>query len=357
MLSQMGNCLKSNNQGKKDEIVICVVGLDEAGKTTAIKVIKGDNNIKDVTPTVGFEPYEFNHNSRNVLLYDLGGSARVRDIWKHYLAESYGFIFVVDCSNRSRVFECSKVFSSFVENDKVSAKPILILGNKQDMPNALDESEIVQFLNVEDLVNKYQIPCRIETCQASLGTGNKLDDSIKFGFEWLLKYIVLKYDELKTRVDYDVKMQKNKESKIKLEKQEKIKQSREADRYSNYDQDDMDKNTGSPWKPLSELKLKDMKSKSISSEASSKLSSYEKQLLEDMKRDPSPQGRGLSTIDEEKQKLKNKFLKSNKLVPLDDRSDFDNKPIRPDHAKSWAVTEYSSSLKPIGLDRPRRFDD
>ena len=35
------------------------------------------------------------------------------------------------------------------------------MGNKQDMPNALDESEIVQFLNVEDLVNKYQIPCRI----------------------------------------------------------------------------------------------------------------------------------------------------------------------------------------------------
>ena len=29
------------------------------------------------------------------------------------------------------------------------------------MPNALDESEIVQFLNVEELVNKYQIPCRI----------------------------------------------------------------------------------------------------------------------------------------------------------------------------------------------------
>jgi hypothetical protein len=46
----------------------------------------------------------------------------------------------------------------------------------------------------------------------------------------LLKYIVLKYDELKTRVDYDVKMQRNKESKIKLEKQEKIKQSRETDR-------------------------------------------------------------------------------------------------------------------------------
>ena len=35
------------------------------------------------------------------------------------------------------------------------------LGNKQDLPNALDESEIVQHLNVEELVNKNHIPCRI----------------------------------------------------------------------------------------------------------------------------------------------------------------------------------------------------
>lgn len=106
------------------------------------------------------------------------------------------------------------------------------------------------------------------------------------------------------------------------------------------------------------LKLKDSKSKSISSETSSKLSSYEKQLLEDMKRDSSPQGRGLTTIDEEKSKLKNKFLKSNKLVPFDDRSDFDNKPIRStEHGKSWAITDYSSSFKSSGIDRPRRFED
>jgi hypothetical protein len=120
------------------------------------------------------------------------------------------------------------------------------------LPNALDESEIVQFLNVEELVNKYQIPCRIvislkknyksykkkdwfsnsrkEICQASLGTGNKLDESIKSGFDWLLKYIIFKYDELKTRIDYDVQLQKNRESKIKQEKQEKIKHSREADK-------------------------------------------------------------------------------------------------------------------------------
>jgi hypothetical protein len=35
------------------------------------------------------------------------------------------------------------------------------LANKQDQPNSLDESEIVQHLNVEELVNRFQIPCRI----------------------------------------------------------------------------------------------------------------------------------------------------------------------------------------------------
>ena len=44
-------------------------------------------------------------------------------------------------------------------------------------------------------------------------------------------------------------------------------------------------------------------------------------------------------------------MRSNKLVPLDDRSDFDNKPIRSSDSKSWAITDYSSS------NRPRRFED
>ncbi len=60
-------------------------------------------------------------------LYDLGGGHRVRDIWKHYLSESFGFIFVIDASNRNRITECRNVFASFVENDKVAGKPILML--------------------------------------------------------------------------------------------------------------------------------------------------------------------------------------------------------------------------------------
>ena len=79
-----------------------------------------------MTPTVGFEPHDLVYNGVNLTINDLGGSARFRDVWKHYLAESYGYIFVIDSCNRNRVFECNKVFSNLLENDKVHNKPILM---------------------------------------------------------------------------------------------------------------------------------------------------------------------------------------------------------------------------------------
>ena len=103
------------------------------------------------------------------------------------------------------------------------------LANKQEIPNAMDESEIVQYLNVEELVNKFEIPCRIETCTAINGVGGKIDESLKAGFDWLLRYIVSKKEEIKTRVDYDIGLQRGMESRMKSEKFEKIRQRREME--------------------------------------------------------------------------------------------------------------------------------
>ena len=75
---------------------------------------------------MGFEPYEFGYRGESVVLFDLGGGARVRDIWKHYFSESYGFVFVIDCSSRSRIHECSGAFDALIENERVAGKPILM---------------------------------------------------------------------------------------------------------------------------------------------------------------------------------------------------------------------------------------
>ena len=77
-------------------------------------------------PTVGYEPHDIKYESRGITLYDLGGGARVRDIWRHYVAESYGFVYVIDSSNRNRLNEARSTLTSFIENEKVHRKPILM---------------------------------------------------------------------------------------------------------------------------------------------------------------------------------------------------------------------------------------
>jgi len=60
--------------------------LDNAGKTTIVKrLVKED--IFDVMPTIGFAAYEMQQKSCNVSLYDVGGGARIRDIWKQYYSD------------------------------------------------------------------------------------------------------------------------------------------------------------------------------------------------------------------------------------------------------------------------------
>jgi hypothetical protein len=55
------------------------------------------------------------------------------------------------------------------------------------------------------------------------GIGAKLDESLKIGFDWLMKHITFHYDELKTRIDFDVEAQKLEESRIRKEKTDRIK--------------------------------------------------------------------------------------------------------------------------------------
>ncbi len=44
------------------------------------------------------------------------------------------------------------------------------MANKQDKTNALDESEIVQLLEIEELVNLTQTPCRVVNIKIILWT-------------------------------------------------------------------------------------------------------------------------------------------------------------------------------------------
>ena len=79
-----------------------------------------------VAPTVGFESADFKFLQYHITMFDIGGGKRIRDIWKDYLAEVYGLIFVVDASAVERMLECRDILASLLEDAHVAGKPILL---------------------------------------------------------------------------------------------------------------------------------------------------------------------------------------------------------------------------------------
>lgn len=85
--------------------------------------------------------------------------------------------------------EVKRVLHNLLQHEKIAGKPILLLANKQDQENALDEIDLVDKLDLEKIVNENHCPTLVETCSAT-ETRTKIDAGIKRGYHWLLNHIV-----------------------------------------------------------------------------------------------------------------------------------------------------------------------
>ncbi|KAF7994397.1 hypothetical protein HCN44_003869 [Aphidius gifuensis] len=203
----MGNCLRiiidkfrTKSDPKKD-IVLLMTGLDNSGKTVVLKHLDNDPNL-DVVPTMGFRYVPLNHKLYSIKVYDVGGGPTIRAIWKNYYNDIHGVIYVVDASDMSRLDENKNIFGELISNENIAGKPILLLANKQDIPGAIDELDVVESLDVEKVANAMRCPTRVEICSC-IFTQDKAKSStsgIKNGYNWLLETIAKNYEDLNERV-------------------------------------------------------------------------------------------------------------------------------------------------------------
>ncbi|PNF28988.1 hypothetical protein B7P43_G15101, partial [Cryptotermes secundus] len=229
----MGNCchpfgLTKTSKSQQKKIVLLLVGLDNAGKTTAAKNLVGEP-LDTVVPTVGFSSVSLTHRGYCVVIYDLGGGPQIREIWHRYFVDVHGVIFVVDASDMSRLEEGRGVLENLLSHEKLAGKPVLLLANKQDCEGALDELDVVERLNVEAVVNQHRCHTLVEMCTATAvkNSHRKLDTAIHNGFRWLINCIIRDYSNLNSRVESDVAVQRKQEEQEKKERLERIRKARE----------------------------------------------------------------------------------------------------------------------------------
>eukprot|EP00339_Tiarina_fusa_P023742 CAMPEP_0117046282 /NCGR_PEP_ID=MMETSP0472-20121206/32005_1 /TAXON_ID=693140 ORGANISM="Tiarina fusus, Strain LIS" /NCGR_SAMPLE_ID=MMETSP0472 /ASSEMBLY_ACC=CAM_ASM_000603 /LENGTH=170 /DNA_ID=CAMNT_0004758581 /DNA_START=5 /DNA_END=514 /DNA_ORIENTATION=+ len=149
------------------EARILVLGLDNAGKTTALKKL-ADEDITHTIPTQGFNIKSVVHEGFKLNVWDIGGQKSIRPYWRNYFDSTDALVYVIDSADRRRLDETGAELSLLLEEDKLAGIPLLVLANKQDLVSAAKAEEIAEGLNLHSVRDRVW---QIQACSAKTGDG------------------------------------------------------------------------------------------------------------------------------------------------------------------------------------------
>ena len=167
------------------------LGLDNAGKTTLLHMLKDDRMAQHV-PTLHPTSEELCLGGIRLTTYDLGGHEQARRVWQDYLPAVDAIVFLVDCADVGRIRECRVELESLLTDEQVAACPVLVLGNKIDKPNALGEDQLKWELGItslctgKGLISRSDLSSRpLEVFMCSVLKRQGYGE----GFRWLSQYL------------------------------------------------------------------------------------------------------------------------------------------------------------------------
>ncbi|XP_050310236.1 ADP-ribosylation factor-like protein 3 [Anthonomus grandis grandis] len=161
------------------ELRLLLLGLDNAGKTTILKIVASED-ITNITPTAGFNIKSVISEGFKLNVWDIGGQRKIRPYWKNYFENTDVLIYVVDSADKKRLEETGIELYELLSDDKLRNVPLLVYANKQDLPGSLTAADIAQALGLPTIKDRNW---QIQACSAVKGTG------VREGMEWVCKSI------------------------------------------------------------------------------------------------------------------------------------------------------------------------
>ena len=158
---------------------ITIVGLDNAGKTTALYRLL-DGIVVSTQPTIGSNVETLERNNVKLQCWDLAGQSAFRSGWATFFTGTNAILFLVDSSDRGRVTEARDELFRVLKDESTKGCCILVLANKQDIPNCMSLNEVMSNLQLSEIKDhEWSI---LPSCSL---TGQGLEEAI----DWIVLHI------------------------------------------------------------------------------------------------------------------------------------------------------------------------
>ncbi|MFX1251613.1 MAG: ADP-ribosylation factor family protein [Promethearchaeota archaeon] len=136
-----------NNDEIQDVRSIAFVGLDRAGKTTTVNRLSRGILI-NTRPTTGFNTETFTFLGLRFNVFDLGGQISYQIFWETLIPRQEAVVFFIDSADVKRLAQVRIALNKTLSLVRPDAT-IMILANKQDLPNALKVEDLKKALNIK----------------------------------------------------------------------------------------------------------------------------------------------------------------------------------------------------------------
>ncbi|KAL6414621.1 arf/Sar family protein [Ilyonectria robusta] len=111
--------------------------------------------------------------------WDIGGQPRFRTMWERYCRGVSAIVFIVDIADLELIPQAKEELHDLMGRKSLAGIPLLILGNKSDLPEKLSVDELIDELDLKSIRGRevccYGISAKEET---------NLDAVVEFLMKW-----------------------------------------------------------------------------------------------------------------------------------------------------------------------------
>ncbi len=117
-----------------------------------------------MVPTVGFNMHKVKKGKVSISVWDLGGQKPYIGMWTRYCRGADCIVFVVDAADAGSLMVAAEELHRLMAHPTLDGIPLLVLLNKNDLPEAIDPAECVNLLELSKIPNRevawYSISCK-----------------------------------------------------------------------------------------------------------------------------------------------------------------------------------------------------